>query len=369
MVERRGPVERGNWRQKDMKTIDSEQGYEIVIGHGLLEQFARLLPQGFEKNKVYIITDDHVEQLYLAKLEQALAERGIPFHGFVVPHGDESKSIENFHRILLDLSQKDYTRTDFIIALGGGVVGDLAGFVASAYLRGIPFIGVPTTLLAQVDSSIGGKVGVNLQTGKNLAGAFYNPCKVVMDLDTLQTLKEEEFFNGMAEVIKYGLIRDKVFLERLARQDAKEYLADVVSACVGYKLYYVQQDAKDKGLRMQLNFGHTLGHAIETYYGFQKYGHGQAVAMGMEFAARLSLHKDMLTWEEMEKVIEVLQKYQLYDTSQQQQYVTFCHFMSKDKKNLYGKLNLILLDGLGKGTIAQMSLEQVAAFAGEVYGS
>lgn len=352
-----------------MKTIDSGQGYEIEIGHGLLEQFAHMLPKGFEKNKAYIITDDNVEQLYLNVLERALEERGVVFHGFVVPHGDESKSIENFHRILLDLSQKDYSRTDFIIALGGGVVGDLAGFVASAYLRGIPFIGVPTTLLAQVDSSIGGKVGVNLQTGKNLAGAFYNPCKVVMDLDTLQTLEEGEFFNGMAEVIKYGLIKDRDFLDRLIRQDAREYLEDVVSACVNYKLYYVRQDVKDKGLRMQLNFGHTLGHAIETYYGFQKYGHGQAVAMGMEFAARLSLEKGMITQEEMEQVIRVLQKYQLYDTSQQQQYTTFCHFMSKDKKNLYGKLNLILLEGLGKGTIQQMTLEQVAAFAGETYGN
>ncbi len=255
--------------------VEAQNGaYEILLAQGLLEKAHQFIQKG---RRHFIISDSNVYPLY-----------GSFFNGYpsyVIRAGEESKSHESLLKIYDELSKHNITREDTVVALGGGVVGDLAGFAAATFKRGVRLIQVPTTLLAQVDSSVGGKVGINLKSGKNMVGSFYQPSLVLADANVFQTLPGREFAAGMAEVIKYAFIADKNLYSMLCSPKAD--LTEMIRICCTIKADYVQRDPFDKNARMELNFGHTLGHAIETATGYKKYLHGEAVAIGMVFAARI----------------------------------------------------------------------------------
>jgi 3-dehydroquinate synthase len=294
-----------------MRTVNVSLGsrsYPIFIGGKILRDLgARCakLPLG---RRCVIISDDNVAPLYAAKAAASLRKAGFESLLVTVPAGETSKSLRMFQTCCDRLARHRLERKSFIVALGGGVVGDLAGFVAAAYLRGIAFVQAPTTLLAQVDSSVGGKVGVNLAAGKNLVGAFHQPRLVLCDLATLRTLPLREFRAGLAEVIKYGIIYDAPLFARLERDLPKllrrdgEVLAEVVARCCEIKAEVVRQDETETGLRAILNFGHTIGHAIEAIAGYRKYLHGEAISIGQVAAAKLSVRAAGLPVEEAGRI-------------------------------------------------------------------
>src|SRR5580704_10099899 len=272
-----------------------ERSYDILIGKGLLSQAARYLrPLKLGKRGV-IITDTNVEPLYAGALCDALGKGGFAAEVLSVPAGEASKSLRQANRLFEKLPALGLDRHSFLIALGGGVVGDLAGYVAACYLRGIALVQIPTSLLAQVDSSVGGKTGVNLPQGKNLVGAFYQPKLVLADTDTLGTLPERELRSGFAEVIKHGAIRDMAFFEWLEHEYKRvlaldpEAVAHVVRRCCEIKAEVVSADERESGLRAILNFGHTVGHAMETLSDYTGLLHGEAISMGMCAGTQLSL--------------------------------------------------------------------------------
>jgi 3-dehydroquinate synthase len=294
-----------------MRTVNVSLGsrsYPIFIGGKILADLGRHCAELQLGRRCVIISDANVAPLYAAKAAASLRKSGFEPMLATIPAGETSKSLKMFQRCCDMLADHRLERKSFIIALGGGVVGDLAGFVAAAYLRGIAFVQAPTTLLAQVDSSVGGKVGVNLAAGKNLVGAFHQPRLVLCDLATLRTLSLHEFRSGLAEVIKYGIIYDAAFfarlerdLPRLLRRDS-EILAQVVARCCEIKAEVVRQDETETGVRAILNFGHTIGHAIEAIAGYGKYLHGEAISIGQVAAAKLSVRAAGLPVEEAERI-------------------------------------------------------------------
>jgi 3-dehydroquinate synthase len=270
------------------------RSYAIKIGAGLLKQLGAECARLKFGARCAIITDTNVGKKFAQPAYESLVKAGFEPMLITVPAGETAKSLKSVQTCYDQLAANRLERKSFIVALGGGVVGDLAGFVAATYLRGIPFVQVPTTLLAQVDSSVGGKTGVNLSAGKNLVGAFYQPKFVLCDLDTLKVLPEREFRAGLAEVIKYGIIYDAKLFARLERDFGKllrrelKSLAAVIARCCEIKADVVGQDETESGLRAILNFGHTIGHAIENSSGYGKFLHGEAIAIGQVAAANLS---------------------------------------------------------------------------------
>jgi 3-dehydroquinate synthase len=271
-----------------------QRPYEVTIGAGVLSGAAGHLPELPGATTAFVVSDRTVSDLWFEPLSKALGERGLAAVLLMVPIGEEAKSLQGYGTLLRQLAGREAHRDDVVMALGGGAVGDLAGFVASTYMRGVPFIQLPTTLTGQVDAAIGGKTAVNLPEGKNLVGTFARPLAVLADLGALATLDERDFRSGLAEVAKYGLTMDAEVLARLemdpgpvAARDPHA-LEDVVARCVTAKARTVSEDERDTGARLVLNYGHTLGHAVERLEGFSGRTHGEAVALGMVFAARLA---------------------------------------------------------------------------------
>lgn len=337
--------------------VKTKPPYEILIGDNLLEKIPEDLKNHCDFGKIAIITDSKVEKLYGQRLFDILQNFGIPTNIFSFPQGEASKNIDTVVKLARAMVQAGFDRKDLILALGGGVVGDVAGFLASIYLRGIPFVQVPTTLLAQVDSSIGGKTGVDLPEGKNLLGTFYQPQRVYIDLSVLKTLPLSEIKNGLAEIIKYGcILKAKLFnfikkkgkeLYKLNPQDLGYFVYESCSA----KAYVVSRDEKEAGLRRVLNFGHTIGHALETLSNYQ-IPHGYCVAVGMIVEARLSEVlgvsekpvyeplKELLRELEMpNRISDILPFFSLSE---------FLSALSRDKKVWKGKLTIVLLKKIGK---------------------
>ena len=272
--------------------VDAGAGYDIVIEPGVLDDAGARIKAALPRAKrLFLVTDSHVSPLYGPRLVASLEKLSFEVHTHVIPAGETSKSAENLVALWEWMTAHGVTRTDAVVALGGGVVGDLAGFAASTVLRGVDTVQIPTTLLSQVDSSVGGKTAIDLPTGKNLAGTFCQPRLVLMDPDTLATLPESEFMSGMAEVVKYGCIWDADFFDFLAARPTRAALtADIghiLYTCCDIKRQVVNADERDTGLRMILNFGHTLGHAYELAGNYETWTHGQAVAAGMMTAAEL----------------------------------------------------------------------------------
>ncbi|MDE6550561.1 MAG: 3-dehydroquinate synthase [Clostridia bacterium] len=272
-------------------TVDlGERGYDIVIGRGLIGDVAR----HFEcrGSKVLLVSDTNVAPLYADKVRSSIIGRGLEVKLVTVPAGEKSKCADTLLSLYSEALAFNMTRSDAIVALGGGVVGDLSGFAAATYMRGIDFIQIPTSLLAQVDSSVGGKVGIDLPEGKNLVGAFHQPRAVIIDPDTLDTLTDGFFADGMGEVIKYGCIVDAQLFDKLGaiggRDGFSECAEEIIARCCDIKRDIVERDEKESGCRKLLNFGHTYGHALEKISGYSAYSHGQAVAIGMTYITRLS---------------------------------------------------------------------------------
>ena len=288
-----------------------ERSYDILIGNGMPVASALAPMEGVS---ALVVSDSNVGPLYAEKCEQSLIKMGMSVVHAQVPAGEDSKDGKFVAELYTKALEGGLDRRSVIVALGGGVVGDLSGFVAATYLRGVRLIQVPTTLLAMVDSSVGGKTGINMPEGKNLVGSFYQPIEVVMDLSTLETLPEKEYVSGLAEVVKYGAIWDAELLSLLEDEaDAilahdSDLLARVIKRCCEIKAEVVGDDEKESGLRTILNFGHTLGHAIEKVMGYGACTHGEAVSVGMAYAARLSVDQAGLSKAECDRLAELLQK-------------------------------------------------------------
>ncbi|MCI8332586.1 MAG: 3-dehydroquinate synthase [Clostridiales bacterium] len=267
--------------------INASKSYDIMIEKGLLSRCGSLIKNVCKAQTICLVTDDTVNALYADTVIQSLQAEGFRTAKFVFAHGEESKNSTTYLHLIDYLAQNHLTRSDAIVALGGGVVGDLSGFAAATFLRGISFIQIPTTLLACVDSSVGGKTAIDIPAGKNLLGAFYQPSLVLCDPLTLRTLPDEIYRDGCAEIIKYAMITDAGFFEQLGQQPVKEWEEEVIKRCVEIKRDVVMQDEYDRGLRALLNFGHTIGHAIEACSHFQ-ISHGHAVAIGMHIITKAS---------------------------------------------------------------------------------
>ena len=339
--------------------------YDIVIAAGLLreagERCRAVLPRA---RKLFVVTDSNVGPLYLSRLIPSLESAGFETVCREIPAGESSKSAAMLSELWEDMMDFGLTRTDAVMALGGGVVGDLAGFAAATVLRGVDLVQIPTTLLAQVDSSVGGKVAVDLRAGKNLAGAFYQPRLVLMDPDTLNTLDDKTFSDGMAEVIKYGCIQDREFFDFLAahpsRGEIMGEIEDVLYTCCDIKRQVVMEDERDTGLRMILNFGHTLGHAFELAGGYERWTHGQAVAAGMNWAARLGTAIGITPPGTAERITALTGRFGLpadlpcgWDTMEKA--------VGLDKKRAGDGITLIFLAELGKAAPTRMKKDELLA--------
>jgi 3-dehydroquinate synthase len=275
----------------------------------------------------------------------------------ILDQGEKAKSLSNFQKIINFLIDYNFDRSDGIIAVGGGVVGDISGFAASAYLRGISFIQIPTTLLAQVDSSVGGKTAINIPAGKNLVGAFYNPTGVIIDTTVLNTLSARQLNAGLAEVIKYGLIQNKYLLALLSKNATQilgrnhKIIEEIIFESIKTKAKIVTKDEKETGVRALLNFGHTFGHAIEASGKYKKILHGEAVAKGMLIASKISYFEGLLSKQEVSKIRDLLLTYNFNISLTEYKFADLKPFIYRDKKVQKGKLNLVLLKGISNGIV------------------
>ena len=338
-------------------TIDlSHSSYDIIIEKGLLNNLSKEIWSVFKGKKIFVLTDKNVDRFYGGRVIKELASFGYETKKLVLEPGEETKSFFTLPKVYDELLNFKLTRSDLILTLGGGVIGDLGGFVASTYLRGVPFIQVPTTLLAQVDSSVGGKVGVDLDKGKNLVGSFYHPKKVIIDPEVLNSLSDRVFNDGMAEVIKYGCIKDEEFFNKLMEYKNKEEVMHnieyIIHNCCKIKKEVVEKDEKDTGERMLLNFGHTIGHAIEQYYNYSKYTHGEAVAIGMYEITKISEASFETEKGTADTIKNILLKYNLpYKLDININEIK--EAISLDKKNIGNKLNLIFINKIGESKIVK----------------
>ncbi|MCD7959109.1 MAG: 3-dehydroquinate synthase [Ruminococcus sp.] len=338
----------------NMITVHASRVYPIWIGRGLLKQCGSLLREQTKAKTAAIVTDDNVDRLYGTSVVASLVQNGFRVVKFVFLHGESAKCSKTLNQIYDFLCAHEITRTDCLVALGGGVVGDITGFAAATFLRGLDYFQIPTTLLAQVDSSVGGKTAIDLPSGKNLVGAFKQPVAVLCDPDTLQTLPEIFLADGMGEVIKYGEIQDAKLFEQLEQyklDTIHEVLEQVITTCIDIKRRVVEEDEFDTGLRMILNFGHTLGHAIESYYHYETYTHGSAVAAGMCMMA-----KKTCTSELYERLCHCVLSYHL-PTEVPAKLEALLPLCGKDKKRANDTLRFIVCEEIGDAQIRSMTFE------------
>ena len=331
----------------------ADRSYDIIIGEGCLADIGRLCRDLGLRGRVAIVTNPTVAPLYFEQVRESLRTVGYDVHKIEIPDGEEFKNLITVNAIYTDLIRNGLDRGSFLLALGGGVIGDITGFVAATFLRGIPFVQVPTTLLAQVDSSVGGKTGVNHELGKNLIGAFLQPRLVISDVGTLVTLESRDFISGMAEVIKYGIILDADFLKFLSRVSDRillrqhEVLSTIVRRCCELKSDVVGQDEREAGLRAVLNYGHTLGHAVETLTGYDGILHGEAVAIGMVQAARISQSFGYAAPADTETIVELIRSLGLPTVMPHYSREEYEAVLNRDKKVRETGLTFICNRGLG----------------------
>lgn len=346
-----------------MKTVHVDTGkpYDIFIERGILDSCGDYVRKLSKAEKAVVVTDTNVAPLYQWRILNSLEKQGLQVKTHIFRAGEENKHLGTISDIYKTLADFRMTRKDIIIALGGGVCGDMAGFAAATYLRGIDFIQVPTSLLAQVDSSVGGKTGVDLPQGKNLVGAFHQPVAVLIDPDTLLTLSDTFIADGMGEVIKYGCIKDRAFFEMLESQDALQHIEDVIETCVSIKRDVVSRDEREAGERMLLNFGHTLGHSIEKLNGFTGITHGMAVAVGMVLIAKAGERSGLTAAGTADRIIRLCEKYGL-PTSCTSTAHEMAEAAKSDKKTAGSKINLVLLKEIGDSFIHSITLDGLEDF-------
>ena len=377
-------------------SVNASIDYEVLIGRFLLERSGDLIVEallhaknaeaktasGMDVNKgkkaspmdsasligkditIVIVSDDNVFPLYGEKLKKSLHEAGFKTLEFVFPHGEKSKSLTVYGELQEFMCDSHVRRSDIIVALGGGVTGDLAGFAAATYQRGIQFVQIPTSLLAAVDSSVGGKTAVDLTNGKNQVGAFYQPILVICDTDTLSTLPDEEYACGCGEIIKYAMLESEEFFDELLEKPVREQYEHVISTCVKMKKNYVENDEFDRGLRMKLNLGHTFGHAVEACSGYTIL-HGQAVAMGMAAVTKAACEMGLCSRETLVRLLEIMDVYRLpskIDFAVDDMYETIL----VDKKNSGSTTSLIVPVSIGNCKIMKIPTEKLKGWLEEV---
>lgn len=358
-----------------MKTIRSsnrvpvalgDRSYEIVIQSGILSQIGNVLQEAGCSGRVGIVTNPVVNKLYGRAVHRALRQAGFTSFSIMVPDGEQAKTVKWVSNILDALVTQRVERQDCLLALGGGVTGDVAGFAASTYLRGIPFVQVPTTLVAQVDSSVGGKTGVNHPNGKNLIGAFYQPQIVVIDPQVLQTLPSRHWIAGLAEVIKYGMIADKEFFEYLEqhveglRRQSEEVLLHVLRRCCEIKADVVAGDERESGRRRILNYGHTVGHALESCGHYRKWIHGEAVGLGMVQEASMAQHLGMCSGEIVKRQDELIKGVGLPSVIPKKiKFLELWQAMQHDKKVLKGAIHCVLPTCIGEVAVVPLVRESI----------
>lgn len=331
--------------------------YDVLVGSGLLDQVGTFTLQVCKPCKAVIITDSTVDALYGLRTQNSLEAAGFEAFRFVFPAGERSKNLTTFGDALNFLAEHRLSRSDLIVALGGGVVGDLAGFVAAVYLRGIRYIQLPTTLLAAVDSSVGGKTAVDLDAGKNLAGAFYQPELVICDCDTLQTLPARTFREGCAEVIKYGVLLGEDLFRLLEETSIRDNLESVICTCIACKRDIVSGDEFDRGQRQLLNLGHTIGHAVETAAEYQLF-HGECVSIGLACVTRAALRQCLCSQTLYQRILSLLQKYSL-PTETWFDAETLFSICCSDKKISTGTIRLVVPKALGDCSLLQIPVAKL----------
>ncbi len=348
-----------------MKTLQVKTGrpYEIRIERGCLNRCGTLARNVSKAQKAAVITDSNVGPLYAKIAAVSLEKAGFCTFTHVFPAGESSKVLGSISDMLSFLAGNAFTRGDLIVALGGGVTGDMAGFAASIYMRGIDYIQIPTSLLAQIDSSVGGKTAVDLPQGKNLCGAFWQPRLVLIDPELLSTLPPRFFADGMAEAIKYGCIDDAPLFDRLERETAGDFLEEMIFSCVDSKRRIVEEDERESGRRMLLNFGHTLGHALEKYGHFAGYSHGEAVGIGMLLACAAGERNGLTQPDTCERIQSLLEKYRL-PIACDAPLGTLLQLAASDKKRAGDSIHFILLRKIGESFTLPLSLEQLPSFFG-----
>lgn len=346
-----------------MKTISVATGrpYNILIERGLIKSCGDEIRKVSRAKRVMVISDSNVFPIYGETVVNSLKNNGFEVFISVFEAGEQSKRLETIYNFYNKLANNGFTRSDLIVALGGGVTGDMSGFTASTYLRGIEFVQIPTSLLSQVDSSVGGKTGVDIPQGKNLVGAFWQPNVVLIDPDTLSTLTDHFFSDGMAEVIKYGCIKNEDLFNTLSEKNAKEIIDDIIYECVKIKRDVVEIDECDHGERALLNFGHTLGHAIEKEYNFEGISHGQAVAIGMVMMTKASELANITPSGTADKIAELCKKYNL-PISDKTPIENIVKSSFSDKKSSASNISLIVLNKIGNSKIYPVAKSNMLNF-------
>lgn len=345
------------------------KSYDIVIGYNLKNEIIAFVKQADFSSKGLIITDSNLAPLYSAELQEILKDAGLTADIAVIPAGESSKSLKVAETLYTKAINLGLDRKSPLFALGGGVVGDLAGFIAATYMRGVPFVQIPTSLLAQVDSSVGGKVAVNHALGKNLIGAFYQPKAVFMDLNMMSTLPKREIYTGLGEIIKYGIIYDAEFFKFLEENKEKilalepEAITHVIARSCEIKAAVVSQDEQESGLRRILNFGHTIAHTIEKETNYVRYNHGEAVAIGMIAAAHISWQLKLIDENIFLRVKKLITDLHLPVKAENCQADNMYNDIFHDKKTINGKVNWVLMSAIGKVIIRNDISEKAVRLA------
>jgi len=339
----------------------AERSYPILIGVGVFPRIARQLDEIGFPNRIALVSNDKIFALFGQVIRDSLQAGGYSVHEISVPDGEEYKTLQTLEHIYNELISHNFDRGSGMIALGGGVIGDMVGFAAATFLRGVPFVQIPTTLLAQVDSSVGGKTAVNHALGKNLIGAFYQPELVMIDVASLDTLEPREICAGLAEVVKYGIISDYKFfgwledhVESLKKLDRKALVEAVKRSCQ-IKADIVEVDEKEGSIRAFLNYGHTFGHAVENLSGYGNWKHGEAVAIGMVVAAKISQQEGLCSPEDVARIESLLLRFDLPVTPPEYSLDDYVAAIQRDKKIKKGTLSLVLNQGIGKVQLRKVS--------------
>ncbi|MBC8062884.1 MAG: 3-dehydroquinate synthase [Clostridiaceae bacterium] len=351
---------------KNIKVNIPDKNYEIKIENGCLNKIGEMIKNIYDGKKLFIITDRNLQRIYGELLNNNLKSSGYEVGMHVIEPGETSKSLKELEKIYSSLVHYNITRSDLIITFGGGVVGDLGGFAASTFLRGVPYLQCPTSLLAQVDSSVGGKVAIDLESGKNLVGSFYHPVAVFIDPELLKTLPKTFLHDGMAETIKYGAFKDEELFNKLfnfnSDEDLLNNIEEIIYTCCDIKRNIVERDEKDLGERMILNFGHTIGHGIEQYFNYTKYTHGEGVAIGMYWITSKSEQLGITEKGSANKIKEILIKYELPWSVDNLTSNDIIDIISRDKKKSRNNISLILLKSIGNAFIKEIDFNNIKEY-------
>ncbi len=344
-------------------SVKKPSAYDIIIENGVINRVGEVIRKAVKGNTCLIVTDTNVESFYLDTVTLSLEKQGFKVKSFAFPAGEQSKTMRTVENILGAMCDSGLTRSDFAVALGGGVCGDLTGFAAAIYQRGIDYIGIPTSLLAQIDSSVGGKTGCDLVYGKNLAGAFHAPKAVIIDPDCLKTLPTEFFSDGLAEAIKYGVIKSEKLFERLLNENAHDFLSELIYECVSIKINITENDFFESGERMLLNFGHTLGHSIEKYYNYKNITHGEAVGIGMVIMATAAERNGDCEEGTAKKITKCLHRHNLPATTGID-CETLVNGALNDKKRRGKDIKIIIPEKIGSCFIKTLPASNLVSYIG-----